>query len=54
MILIFYRNLEDFVTWIDTSAIRKHILEYNDEVRNHFVSFILLQVFLIQLNYIIW
>ncbi|XP_011147390.1 U3 small nucleolar ribonucleoprotein protein IMP3 [Harpegnathos saltator] len=25
------RNLEDFVTWVDTSAIRKHVLEYNNE-----------------------
>ncbi|XP_055380775.1 U3 small nucleolar ribonucleoprotein protein IMP3 [Condylostylus longicornis] len=24
------RNLEDFITWIDGSAIRKHVLEYND------------------------
>ncbi|XP_066999174.1 U3 small nucleolar ribonucleoprotein protein IMP3 isoform X1 [Anabrus simplex] len=24
------RNLEDFVTWVDTSAIRKHVLEYNE------------------------
>jgi len=24
------RNLEDFVTWVDTSAIRKHILSYNE------------------------
>ncbi|CAL7937831.1 unnamed protein product [Xylocopa violacea] len=24
------RNLEDFVTWVDTSAIKKHVLEYND------------------------
>ncbi|XP_012251013.2 U3 small nucleolar ribonucleoprotein protein IMP3 [Athalia rosae] len=24
------RNMEDFVTWVDTSAIRKHVLEYND------------------------
>lgn len=24
------RNLEDFVTWVDASAIRKHVLEYND------------------------
>ncbi|XP_060824677.1 U3 small nucleolar ribonucleoprotein protein IMP3 [Bombus pascuorum] len=24
------RNLEDFVTWVDTSAIKKHILEYNN------------------------
>nr|CAG4645709.1 EOG090X0APJ [Lynceus sp. MCZ IZ 141354] len=24
------RNLEDFVTWVDSSAIKRHILEYND------------------------
>jgi U3 small nucleolar ribonucleoprotein protein IMP3 len=24
------RNLEDFVTWVDTSAVRKHVLEYKD------------------------
>lgn len=24
------RTLEDFVTWVDGSAIRKHVLEYND------------------------
>ncbi|XP_033213292.1 U3 small nucleolar ribonucleoprotein protein IMP3 [Belonocnema kinseyi] len=24
------RNLEDFVTWIDTSAIKKHIMAYNN------------------------
>lgn len=24
------RNLEDFVTWVNASAIKKHILEYND------------------------
>jgi U3 small nucleolar ribonucleoprotein protein IMP3 len=29
------RNLEDFVTWTDTSAIRKHVLEYN-EMRDDF------------------
>ncbi|XP_065352448.1 U3 small nucleolar ribonucleoprotein protein IMP3 [Cloeon dipterum] len=23
------KNLEDFVTWVDTSAIRKHVMEYN-------------------------
>ena len=27
------RNMEDFVTWTDTSKIRRHVLEYNDEVR---------------------
>ncbi|GLH04347.1 40S ribosomal protein S9 [Gryllus bimaculatus] len=29
------RNLEDFVTWVDSSAIRKHVLEYND-IRDDF------------------
>ncbi|XP_014277156.1 U3 small nucleolar ribonucleoprotein protein IMP3 [Halyomorpha halys] len=24
------RNLEDFVTWVDSSKIRKHVLEYNN------------------------
>lgn len=28
------RSLEDFVTWVDGSAIRKHVLEYNDMVSN--------------------
>ncbi|XP_071443792.1 U3 small nucleolar ribonucleoprotein protein IMP3 [Hetaerina americana] len=31
------RNLEDFVTWVDTSAIRKHVMEYND-MRDDFVA----------------
>ncbi|XP_048777501.1 U3 small nucleolar ribonucleoprotein protein IMP3-like [Ostrea edulis] len=29
------RNMEDFVTWTDTSAIRKHVLDYN-EMRDDF------------------
>lgn len=24
--------MEDFVTWTDTSKIRKHVLDYNEEV----------------------
>lgn len=24
------RTLEDFVTWVDSSKIRRHVLEYND------------------------
>lgn len=24
--------MEDFVTWTDTSKIRKHVLEYNEQV----------------------
>jgi hypothetical protein len=27
-----FRNLEDFVTWIDTSAIKKHIRNYTNTV----------------------
>lgn len=27
------RTLEDFVTWVDSSKIRKHVMEYNDMVR---------------------
>lgn len=26
------RTLEDFVTWVDGSAIRRHVLEYNNMV----------------------
>lgn len=26
------RTLEDFVTWVDSSKIRKHVMEYNDMV----------------------
>lgn len=26
------RGLEDFVTWTDTSAIRRHIMDYNELV----------------------
>ena len=26
------RTLEDFVTWVDGSAIQKHVMEYNDIV----------------------
>jgi len=24
------RNMEDFVTWVNTSAIKRHVMEYND------------------------
>uniref|UniRef100_K1PI24 U3 small nucleolar ribonucleoprotein protein IMP3 n=1 Tax=Magallana gigas TaxID=29159 RepID=K1PI24_MAGGI len=27
------RNMEDFVTWTDTSAIKKHVLDYNEMIR---------------------
>ena len=32
------RNLEDFVTWVDTSKIRKHLMEYK-ELRDDFDMF---------------
>lgn len=32
------RSLEDFVTWVDGSAIRKHVLEYNEMVSLFFTS----------------
>lgn len=32
----FFRNMEDFVTWVDSSKIRQHVLNYNDEVSSGF------------------
>lgn len=32
------RTLEDFVTWVDNSAIRKHVLQYNNMVSKHALS----------------
>lgn len=29
---LFFRNMEDFVTWVDSSKIRQHVMNYNDEV----------------------
>jgi len=29
------RNMEDFLTWVDASAIKKHVQEYN-ELRDEF------------------
>jgi U3 small nucleolar ribonucleoprotein protein IMP3 len=26
------RNMEDFVTWVDTSKLKRHVAKYNDEV----------------------
>lgn len=28
--------MEDFVTWVDASKIRQHVLNYNDEVSSGF------------------
>uniref|UniRef100_A0A7N6ABW3 Small ribosomal subunit protein uS4 N-terminal domain-containing protein n=1 Tax=Anabas testudineus TaxID=64144 RepID=A0A7N6ABW3_ANATE len=27
-----YSNMEDFVTWVDSSKIKQHVMNYNDEV----------------------
>ena len=29
------RNMEDYVTWVDTSKIRKHIMKYNDKLDDY-------------------
>lgn len=35
----FYRNMEDFVTWVDSSKIKQHVMNYNEEVRqNSFIN----------------
>jgi hypothetical protein len=26
------RNMEDFITWSNTSKIRKHVMEYNEQL----------------------
>jgi len=40
------RNMEDFVTWVDSSAIKKHIMEYNE-----MVSFICLIFYILLMKY---
>ncbi len=27
-----YRSMEDFVTWVDSSKIKQHVMNYNEEV----------------------
>ncbi|KAK3000745.1 hypothetical protein RJ639_020464 [Escallonia herrerae] len=29
------RNMEDFVTWVDTSKIRRKVLEYNEKLDDY-------------------
>ncbi len=29
------RNMEDYITWVDSSKIRQHILKYNDELDDY-------------------
>jgi U3 small nucleolar ribonucleoprotein protein IMP3 len=32
-LMMFNRTMEDFVTWVDTSKIKRKIMKYNDKVR---------------------
>ena len=32
------RNMEDFVTWVDTSKIKRKIMKYNDKVNNRAIA----------------
>jgi U3 small nucleolar ribonucleoprotein protein IMP3 len=29
------RTMEDFVTWVDTSKIKRHVLKYNDKLDDY-------------------
>uniref|UniRef100_A0A7N8YJ45 IMP U3 small nucleolar ribonucleoprotein 3 n=1 Tax=Mastacembelus armatus TaxID=205130 RepID=A0A7N8YJ45_9TELE len=31
LLLDIFRNMEDFVTWVDSSKIKQHVMNYNDE-----------------------
>ncbi|XVE59920.1 hypothetical protein DITRI_Ditri05aG0085200 [Diplodiscus trichospermus] len=31
------RNMEDFITWVDTSKIRRKVLEYNEKLDDYYV-----------------
>lgn len=33
LVLMCFRHMEDFVTWVDTSKLKRTIMKYNDEVR---------------------
>lgn len=43
------RNLEDFVTWVDGSKIKEHVLRYND-MRDDFQMWNLAYFFLVYFN----
>lgn len=47
------RHMEDFVTWVDTSKLKRTVMAYNDEVRLFFAKGIfvaLLTFFFLQLD----
>jgi hypothetical protein len=33
----FGRHMEDYVTWVDTSKVKRTVMQYNDEVRFYFL-----------------
>lgn len=33
--LLVTRNMEDFITWVDTSKIRRHVMKYNDKLDDY-------------------
>jgi len=35
----FSRHMEDFVTWVDTSKLKRTVMRYNDEVRRIYLIF---------------
>lgn len=45
--------MEDFVTWVDTSAIKIHVLEYNDAVSNKYIFISYIKLILNLLNLLI-
>lgn len=34
-LLFSYRRMEDFVTWVDTSKLKRTIMSYNDELDDY-------------------
>lgn len=33
-----YRSMEDFITWVDSSKIKQHVMNYNEEVRGRILD----------------
>lgn len=38
LICFYFRGLEDFITWVNSSAIKRHVMEYNDAVSYDLIS----------------
>lgn len=48
------RTLEDFVTWVDSSKIRRHVMEYNNMVGNLCIVLLLYHHRISMLIYSLW